>query len=100
MEADSSLTRTAKVLAFPVQHNCPTCERMCSPEDLSMCLRCGAQYCLNPACWECQCDRDALEMMERAVEQKYRLTGEPIAEPAEENVLALEFMREQFGEEL
>ena len=96
MEANSSLPLMAKVLAFPVQHSCPTCERMCSPEDLSECLRCGALYC-SKCTWECQCDRDAAELAERA---KYRLTGDPIEEPAEENVLALAFMLEHFGGEL
>jgi hypothetical protein len=99
MSANSSVTPMAKVLAFPVQHNCPSCKQMCSPEDLSECLRCGALYC-SQCSWECECDRQALEIVERAMEQKYRRTGEPIAEPCEENALALAFMREQFGEGL
>lgn len=53
------------VLAFPVQHRCPTCERMCSPEDLSSCLTCGQEYCSH-CTWECECDRVAREMAERA----------------------------------
>jgi hypothetical protein len=87
----------AKLLAFPVQHSCPSCSRPCGEDELSECLRCGLRYCSNPACWECQCDRDALEMVQRAEDAKYRLTGRPIEEPAEENVIAAAFIQTQFG---
>jgi hypothetical protein len=53
------------ILAFPVQHTCPTCGRACSPEDLSECLRCGQQYCRHDS-WECDCDRAAQELVQRA----------------------------------
>lgn len=94
MEANQSVPRTAKVLAFPVTHPCPTCGRQCSEDDLSACLRCGQQYCQQDD-WTCECDRMALEMAQRAM---YLRTGAPIEEPAEENVLALAFMSQQFGE--
>jgi len=55
---------TATLFAFPVQHACPTCNRMCSPEELSECLRCGQQYCSKDS-WECECDRMAREIIER-----------------------------------
>jgi hypothetical protein len=57
----------AKLLAFPVQHVCPTCNRPCSDEDLSECLRCGQQYCSKDS-WECDCDRRAQDIIERARE--------------------------------
>jgi hypothetical protein len=65
MSATTSVNPMANVLAFPVKHACPTCEAMCSPDDLSMCLRCGQEYC-SQCSWECQCDRDAAEMVQRA----------------------------------
>jgi hypothetical protein len=52
------------ILQFPVRFSCPTCTRMCSPEDLSSCLRCGQEYC-SECSWECQCDRDAAEILRR-----------------------------------
>ena len=55
------------ILQFPVQHACPTCARPCSPEDLSECLRCGQQYCSRDS-WECECDRQALEIVERGTD--------------------------------
>jgi hypothetical protein len=54
----------ATMLSFPVQHACPTCNRPCSDEDLSECLRCGQQYCSQDS-WECDCDRTAREIIER-----------------------------------
>lgn len=53
------------IIDFPVQHKCPTCNRACSEEDLSQCLRCGQRYCRRDD-WECECDRDASDMMSRA----------------------------------
>jgi hypothetical protein len=58
----------ATLLAFPVQHSCPTCGRMCSPEELSQCLRCGQQYCKHDS-WECECDRTAREIVERGTKR-------------------------------
>lgn len=55
----------SNVLAFPAQTICPTCERACSEEDLSECLRCGQQYCSEDS-WECECDRQATEIVDRA----------------------------------
>jgi hypothetical protein len=54
----------AKLLAFPVQHSCPTCGRMCSPEELSECLRCRQLYCSKDS-WDCECDRTAREIVQR-----------------------------------
>ncbi len=82
-----------KILAFPIQLHCPTCLRPCGADELSACLRCGHQYCQRDE-WTCECDRFAAEMADRA---KHRLTGEPIREPAEENVVAEQFIKEQFG---
>jgi hypothetical protein len=59
----------SKLLMFPVQHKCSTCDRMCSPEDLSCCLRCGQEYC-SECSWECRCDRDAAEILGRAEVQR------------------------------
>ena len=59
------MSATNKILAFPVQHSCPKCGRVCSEEDLSDCLRCGQQYCSKDI-WECQCNRNADEIVERA----------------------------------
>lgn len=98
MEAETSLTRSAKILAFPVTNPCSGCGRQCADDELNECARCGARYCEKPECWSCQCDRDAIEIVERAHDVCYRITGAPITEPADENVLALQFMREQFGE--
>ncbi len=42
----------------------PTCGRACAEEDLSSCLRCGQRYCRYDS-WECECDRQAAEMVER-----------------------------------
>jgi hypothetical protein len=53
------------VLSFPVETSCPSCNRPCSEEDLSECLRCGQQYCSKDS-WVCVCDREAEEVMERA----------------------------------
>jgi hypothetical protein len=96
MEANPSVTPSAKILAFPTTNPCSGCGRQCADDELSQCLRRGARYCERAECWECQCDRDALEMVQRA----HLLTGPPIQEPAEENVLALAFIRQQFGGEL
>ena len=57
-------TMTATILQMKAQHVCPTCERPCSPEDLSECLRCGQQFCKLDS-WECECDRNAKEIMGR-----------------------------------
>ncbi len=57
----------ATLLAFPVQHACPTCKRMCSPEELSECLGCGQQYCSKDS-WECDCDRRARDIVERGTQ--------------------------------
>lgn len=57
-------SKPGKLLAFPVQHTCPTCHRACSPEDLSECIRCGQQYC-NQDSWDCECDRTAREIVQR-----------------------------------
>ena len=55
------------IVPFPPQHVCPTCNRVCSPEDLSECLTCGQQYCQRNDCdWTCACDRYAVEMYQRA----------------------------------
>lgn len=54
----------ASLLAFPVQFSCPTCKRPCGEDELSECLRCGQRYCSNDD-WTCQCDRDAVEILER-----------------------------------
>jgi len=53
------------VLEFPAPVLCPTCNRPCSIEDLSECLRCGQQYCRHDS-WECECDREAEEIVARA----------------------------------
>lgn len=55
----------SNILTFPVQHSCPTCNRPCSPEDLSECLTCGQQYCKHDS-WQCACDRVAIEVVQRA----------------------------------
>jgi len=60
------MSATSNLLDFPVQHSCPTCNRVCSEEDLSECLRCGQQYCSKDS-WECACDREADEILERAL---------------------------------
>ena len=90
MQTDSSLTPSCKIIQFPVQHACPKCQQPCGEDELSQCLRCGAKYCGNPKCWQCDCDLFAEEIA-------YRLTGKPIEEPADENVLALAFIQQQFG---
>jgi hypothetical protein len=91
----------AKILRFPVQHACPTCQRPCGEDELSQCLRCGQKWCQFDT-GECECDRFAREMAQRAQvwaeDERYKITGRPIEEPAEENVLALQFIHEQFGE--
>ena len=55
----------SQVIAFPVQHACPTCSTACAEDELSECLRCGQKYCQRDT-WECQCDRDAAEIVKRA----------------------------------
>lgn len=55
----------SNVIDFPTITSCPTCNRPCSEEDLSECLRCGQQYCSRDT-WECACDREADEVVERA----------------------------------
>ena len=57
----------ATLFAFPVQFSCPTCSRPCCEDDLSECLRCGLRYCQSDS-WECQCDRDAAEILSRGRE--------------------------------
>jgi hypothetical protein len=59
----------APVLQFPVQHSCPTCNRACAEDELSECMRCGQQYCRFDS-WDCECDRTAREMKQRAEESK------------------------------
>lgn len=50
-----------KILQF---RGCPACNRPCANADLSMCLRCGQEYC-SRCSWECECDRVAREVLER-----------------------------------
>jgi hypothetical protein len=56
-----------KILQFPLERvsTCPTCGRPCGDDELSECLRCGARYCQRDS-WECECDRVAREIVERA----------------------------------
>ena len=58
---------SSTVLKFPVRFSCPTCQRPCGEDELSECLRCGQRYCSNDS-WDCQCDLDALDMLNRAQE--------------------------------
>jgi hypothetical protein len=67
MSANTSL-QLGTLLAFPVQHECPTCKRACSDEDLSECLSCGQKYCQFDS-WDCACDRFAREIVERGTPQ-------------------------------
>lgn len=60
---------TENLLAFPVQFSCPTCGRACGEDELSECLRCGQQYCERDS-WQCQCDRDAAEILQRGGMQR------------------------------
>ena len=53
------------LLMFPTQLTCPTCGRPCGEDELSECLRCGQQYCQRDS-WECECDRIAAEIIDRA----------------------------------
>jgi hypothetical protein len=55
-----------KLLTFPITNPCSNCHRQCGDDELSECVRCGARYC--SCSWECQCDRDAVEIVSRAVE--------------------------------
>ena len=60
------LDMTATILDFPVAFTCPTCGRPCAEDELtSECLRCGQQFCGKDD-GQCQCDRDAVEMLARA----------------------------------
>ena len=54
----------SKLLAFVADVVCCNCGRACGDDELSECLLCGARYC--ECSWQCQCDRDAVEIMERA----------------------------------
>lgn len=66
MEAKPSVQRaSAKILSFPVTNPCSVCGQQFDADELSGCLRCGAAYCRHCE-WECQCDRDALEIVQRA----------------------------------
>lgn len=62
------------IIAFPVQYKCPTCSRACAEEDLSQCLRCGQRYCRYDS-WECICDRDAADMVERGTRRAGLVEG-------------------------
>src|SRR4029077_8669496 len=48
------------------QLSCSNCGRVCGDDELNECLRCGEQYCERAACWECSCDREATEIVQRA----------------------------------
>ena len=63
------MAATNTVLQFAVQHSCPTCGRACGEDELSECLRCGQRYCERDT-WECQCDRDAAEIIERSLSEQ------------------------------
>ena len=65
MEAETSVTRSAKILSFPVTNPCSVCGQQFDPDELSGCLRCGAAYCRHCP-WECECDRVAREFVQRA----------------------------------
>jgi hypothetical protein len=63
MSANTSL-QLGTLLIFPITNACSNCQRQCGDDELSECLRCGARYC--SCSWECQCDRDAVEILSRA----------------------------------
>jgi hypothetical protein len=59
-----NIVHRSMVLAFPITNACSNCQRQCGDDELSECLRCGARYC--SCSWQCQCDRDAVEILSRA----------------------------------
>ena len=63
------------VLLFHVQLSCPTCGRACGDDEVSECIRCGQRHCQYDS-WECQCDRDAAEIVQRAEMFNFEQTEE------------------------
>jgi hypothetical protein len=60
----------ASIIPFPIQHSCPCCTRVCAPDDLTMCDRCGEQWCGRSGCPStCACDR----FVERIAEHMERM---------------------------
>ena len=55
----------SNVLPFPIQNSCPCCTRVCAPDDLTTCNRCGERWCGRTGCPStCGCDRFAVVVMQ------------------------------------